>query len=225
MTLTTIQKGNLKVLLGIATNTYYDDITISDDKCSLMSNTFMLSFIRKVTIEQLKAINIYLDADIRTKELVYGLIVNKESNTIKLSLNDVYIKDSNSSFNDVEDKIKRYNDKITDKLSQLSNYLFETLYPTDTRTYEWAFYYISKFGDNIGFANKDYQNIHSTKIFNNQNLTNPYENVLKFIGTLNDAEIRCLRRNINSKFESNWQICPYGMPINQLYDFNISRFN
>ena len=123
-------------------------------------------------------------------------------------------------------KINEYDEKITNKLKKLNTYLYEALYPTDLEISDWTFYYIAHNGKHIGFPNKDLQNDHSVKVyvtdfswFKNETVPSFYNSVAKYTGTINDAKIRCMRRNYNSKHGSDWKICLYGARIEDLWPY------
>ena len=216
-------KSNLKTLLSISLNTYYDNIVIV--KTDMMDDTFMCNFERKVSINHLKKINDYLGTDIRSKIINYSLIANKNNDIIKLNIENIQLTLLNNT-DDLINKINDYNEKITNKLKKLSKYLYETLYPTDLEISDWTFYYISHNRKHIGFPNIDLQNSHSIKVyvddfdtFKNKSFPTFYNLVAKYTGSLNDAKIRCMRRNYNSKHGSDWNVCKYGTPIEYLWTY------
>ena len=119
MTLTKNMKNNLDALLSITLNTRYTNIRIL--KCSIIDNTFTLSFNRKISLNHLKKLNDYFGTDIRKKEISYSLIVNKNSNIIKLHIEEIEncqisLLDNENDNNRVNSKIKEYDEKITNRL-------------------------------------------------------------------------------------------------------------
>lgn len=210
--------NNLKTLLTIALQAEYKNIRIN--KTDMFDFTFMCNFTHEISIDCLKRVNEYFKTDIREKILSYSLIVNKNSNTIKLSIEGIENKqiDFLSTNDEICDKISKYNKEITNRLVTLKEYLFETLYPTDTELYNWTFYFIPTSGEYIGFANADLQNKSAIKIpvSNFNHYLSYYDKVYMYRGTLNDVKVITMRRNYNSNHGANWNYCLYGTPISEL---------
>lgn len=224
MQLTRNMRNNLDALLAIALNAYYTNIKIT--KYEMMDFTFMCNFDRKVSLNHLKKINDYFNTDIRDKLIKYSLIVNKNTNTIKLHIEGIENQQISllDNIDMLDDKIKDYDEKITKRLCNLSEYLYETIYPIDNEIYDWTFYYIAHNKKHIGFANADLSNNQSIKIytsdfkwFDGEAFPKFYKSVDKYTGTKNDANVICLRRNYNSTHGSDWKPCIYGTPLNELW--------
>lgn len=224
MTLTRNARNNLDALLSIALNSHYMNIHI--DSVDMMDDTFMCNFTRKVSLNHLRKVNDYFNTDIREKALHYSLTVNKNTETIKLHIEGIenYQMDLLGDSEVLNSKVKDYNEKITDRLIKLSEYLYETIYPTDEEMHNWTFYFIPYHKQYIGFANADLQNQSAIKIsvsnfswFRNESYPSFYESVDSYRGTLNDAKVISMRRNHNSKYGSNWKPCLHGTPIEELW--------
>ena len=224
MNLTKNAKNNIAALLSIVLNAHYTNIRI--DKVDMIDDTFMCNFTRKVSINHLQKIKEYFNVDIREKVLHYSLIVNKNTDTIKLHIEGIenFQMDLLGDNDVLNIKVKEYNDKITRKLIGLSEYLYETIYPTDDEISNWTFYFIPHHKKYIAFANADLQCQSAIKIFTsnfnwfkNDNCPKFYESVDLYKGTLNDAKIITMRRNHNSKHGSNWKYCLHGTPIEELW--------
>lgn len=224
MELTRNQRNNLHALLALALNTHYMNIKIT--KVDTNDDTYMFNFIRKVSINHLQKIKSYFNVDIRDKSINYSLIVNQNTNTIKLKIEGIENQQVSLFDNTDEllEKLNDYNSKITNRLVKYSKWLYETLYPTDTEVKDWTFYYIANNKTHIGFANADLQCEQSVKIFTSnfywfkdEVFPSFYNTVDKYTGTRNDAEVICMRRNYNSKHGSDWNICVYGTPITELW--------
>ena len=224
MNLTNNARNNIIALLSIALNTHYTNIQI--DKYDMIDDTFICNFIRKVSINHLKKIKEFFNIDIREKSLQYSLIVNKNTNTIKLHIEGIenFQMDLTGDNDVLNVKVKEYDDKITNRLINLSNYIYETLYPTDEEINNWTFYFIPYHKKYIAFANADLQCQSAIKVFTSdfkwfKNDTYPafYQSVDLYKGTLNDAKIIAMRRNHNSKYGSNWKYCLHGTSIEELW--------
>lgn len=224
MNLTKNVRNNLNTLLSIALNTNYMNIRI--DKFEIIENTAMCNFTRKVSINHLQKIKEYFNIDIREKKLQYSLIVNQNTNTIKLHIEGIEKFQINSlgSSEILNNKIQEYDAVITKRLNRLSNYLYETIYPTDEEIYNWTFYFIPHHKKYIAFANADLQCPSAIKIstsnfkwFENDIYPSFYDSVDLYRGTLNDAKVLTMRRNYNSKYKSNWMYCLHGTSIEKLW--------
>lgn len=224
MTLTRNARNNLDALLSIVLDTNYMNIHI--DSVDMVDDTFMCNFTRKVSINHLQKVNEYFNVDIREKVLHYSLIVNKNTNTIKLHIEGIenYQMDLLGDSEALNSKVQNYNEKITDRLIRLSEYLYETIYPTDDEVRNWTFYFIPYHKRYIAFANADLQCQSAIKIsvsdfswFKNEAYPSFYKSVDLYKGTLNDAKIISMRRNHNSKHGSNWRPCLHGTPIEELW--------
>lgn len=227
MNLTSNVKNNLKILLSIALNIDYIDYRKIDiTHADMLDSTFMCSFIRNISIGQLEKIKNYFNVDIREKKLHYSLLINKNTNIIKLRIEGIE-KFQMNLLDDIEElnnKVKKYNDNITNNLIKLSKYLYETIYPTETEIFNWTFYYISHDKTHIGFANANKESPSSQKILvsninilNNDDISLFYNTVDTYKGTKNDAIIVCMKRNINSKCGSGWRPCLYGTSLKELW--------
>ena len=227
MNLTTNMKNNFNALIAIALNTSYTNINIL--KSDILGDVFILSFERKISLNHLKKLNKYFGTDIRKEKIPYSLIINKKLNSIKLHIEGIThaqislldeINKEQEILNNLADK---YDEQISNRLINYSEFLYETIYPTDTDELEWTFYYFARDKSHIGFANKDLQSDKSFKIlsrdfehFNTQKIPSFYDNIYRYVGTVNDARVMCLRRNYNSTHGSNWKYCMHGTPINLL---------
>ena len=224
MNLTRNVRNNLDALLAISLNTNHTNIHI--DKVEMVDDTFMCNFTRKVSLNHLQKIKNYFNVDIRDKSIAYSLIVNKNTDTVKLHIEGIENLQIELFENrqELSDKVKDYNEKITNRLYKFSEYLYETIYPTDSEMFNWTFYYIAHNRKHIGFANADLQNSSSVKVFvsdfswfKNDKIPSFYKSVDKYYGTKNDAKVICMRRNHNSKYGSDWMPCLYGTPIEELW--------
>ena len=205
----------LKILIGISLNTKIDNVRnmIIEEK----EDCINILFYRLMNISDLRKINKYFNCNFRNGKLHYVLKISKDMRFIRLNINDNYFMQQNIiNNNEIDTKLNEYNAKISNKINKFSSYIWELLYPTTEYKDYWTFYYISTNRTHIGFANKTKNSNNSYKISISNNNIDFYNEVYNVNCTENEAAILCLKRNYNSKFCSNWKICKYNTPINEL---------
>lgn len=175
-------------------NKLYKNITISK-----FGDGYKINFVRIVSISELKKMNMYLHSKVKSKSLVYELIINNDELIIHLNqpeLNQLTLFNDNVDL----DKLKQYNQSITKRANIVKDLLLNTLIENDANNLEWVYFF--KGSDYIGYANADINNSHCIK-GNNECIP---EGVYILKGNETDAKCILLRRNQNSIYGGFWKM-------------------
>lgn len=164
-------------------------------------NQIQISFIRKISINELENINSYLCSNIRNKKLIYKFIITPSSAEIMLDQPEFK---QISLFDDVYNKeaLSEYNKTLNSRLMNVKDLLINTFFDEDTTIHEWIYFFIAS--NYIGYANND---MNCPFCIKGDSESIP-DNAYKLHGTFNDANCVLLRRNQNSKCFSNWRTVP-----------------
>lgn len=168
---------------------------------SKTDNQVQVSFIRKISINELEDVNSYLCSNIRNKRLIYKFIITPS--TVEIMLDQPEFKQV-SLFDDVynKDNLKDYNDMLNSRLMNVKDLLINTFFNNDDNVQDWIYFFIAP--KYIGYANGD---IKCPSCIKGDSKSIP-EGVYKLRGTYNDAKCVLLRRNQNSTRFGNWRTVP-----------------
>ena len=224
MKLTINQKQDIQILVSLALHAEHKKIEINSIKGDI-NNILIINLSRNMSISELRKLKNYFNLDKIPNIIKYTLKIVFNKKQCRLHIENI-CSNQISFFslpceNDLWKKKREYDMKINKELIQYTDLMFN-IFKTDELS-TWTFYYISWNYDHIGFANADKKSRNSYKVFKEDfkkyiNIKNAdfYKYVLPFKGTLNDAKIMCIKRNHNSECGGDWDICEYGVPINEL---------
>lgn len=229
MTLKMNQACSITAIFMLTLNSKIKNLIIKN--CELKDDEVIINVIRHLDINELKKFNEYYNVTIKSKKFEYQLVMNKKTQNLSLellgfdSVQTSLFLEQNKQNEKLKESIQIYNQKITERMNHFYKLLYEVVFE-DLPLYSWTFYYISENKDHIGFANisgpysyKIPVESFSALINNNESIPEFYENCSKFVGTIADVQIACLKRNYNSKHNGNWKYCSWGTSIEQLWPY------
>lgn len=166
-----------------------------------INNQIQISFIRKISINELKIINSYLHSNIRNKRLIYKFIITPS--TCEIILDQPEFKQL-SMFNNTHDinNLKKYNQSINSKLFNIKDLLINTFFDNDNIKCDWIYFFVAP--SYIGYGD----GTPGSKYCIRGTSEKIPENVYIINGTYNDAKCVLLRRNQNSACYGNWNTVP-----------------
>lgn len=206
---TLTQTEKLKIILGESLHCEIKNII--NIKLSENKNIFKIVFDRNLLQNDIINFNSYFNIKHNSSKIKYEMTYNYNQNILDIDLL--------TEFNiQIDINYAKYKNKILMRLTKHIELIKNTLIEDDVEINNYTFYFIPNHKKYIGFANNNFKDPAAIKIFSsNFNQSNDfYKNVKFYRCTKNDADIMVLRRNYNSKYKSNWQVCLYKTPINQL---------